>query len=84
MVKADEGQDKGTAWSRRGSASVTNSRKERTRIRAAVGVRRIVSSLAWCIRSPGANSITSFCSNDSLGELGRPQLHCPSLACRVF
>ena len=37
MVKADEGQDKGTAWSRRGSASVTNSRKERTRILLASG-----------------------------------------------
>ena len=48
---------------------------------AADGLRRIVSSLAGCVRTPGANSTTSFCSNDSLG---RPQLHSPSLACRVF
>ena len=48
---------------------------------AADGLRRIISSLAGCVRSPGANSISSFCSNDSLG---RPQLHSPSLACRVF
>jgi hypothetical protein len=32
-------------------------------------------------RTAGANSISSFCSNDSLG---RPHLHSPSLACRVF
>jgi len=48
---------------------------------AADGLRRIISSLAGCLRPPGANSISSFCSNDSLG---RPHLHSPSLACRVF
>ena len=48
---------------------------------AADDLRRIISSLAGCLRPPGANSKSSFCSNDSLG---RPHLHSPSLACRVF
>ena len=48
---------------------------------AADDLRRITSSLAGCLRPPGANSISSFSSNDSLG---RPHLHSPSLACRVF
>ena len=30
---------------------------------AADDLRRIISSLAGCVRSPGANSISSFCSN---------------------
>jgi len=42
---------------------------------AADGLRRIISSLARCELD------TSFSSNDSLG---RPHLHSPSLACRVF
>ena len=29
-------------------------------------------SVQICVRSPGANSLSSFCSNDSLG---RPQMH---------
>jgi hypothetical protein len=45
---------------------------------AADDLRRII---CGCLRPPGANSISSFCSNDSLG---RPHLHSPSLACRVF
>ena len=48
---------------------------------AADGLRRIISSLAGIVRIAGANSISSFSSNDSLG---RPHLHSPSLACRVF
>ena len=45
------------------------------------GLRRIISSLAGIVRiQAGANSISSFSSNDSLG---RPHLHSPSLACRV-
>ena len=45
-------------------------------------LRRIISSLAGCEFLPARCDLdTSFCSNDSLG---RPQLHSPSLACRVF
>ena len=40
-----------------------------------------ISSLAGIVRIAGANSISAFSSNDSLG---RPHLHSPSLACRVF
>jgi hypothetical protein len=50
---------------------------------AADGLRRIISSLAGagCVLHGRCELDTSFCSND---PLGRPQLHSPSLACRVF